>query len=155
MCSVPIAVLILSIARMVENVDILKHVFLTIASIVFLACGIYMMVVLLNRKIVFGEDYIYIPNDVRKNNSLLRKIQHETTIHCDEIKSIYLALRCTDTNNKAIPHCVTPMINLIFLRQGDKEKVINLHSYSDKQIVYLLDYRHLKLSIVGYTKSIL
>lgn len=140
LCCAPIVGLIICIKGLIEQIDILKYIFVAIGSVILLACGIYVIVIFLKRKIVLDENWIYIPCDIKKSNSLLRKIQHETTIRYDEIQSIYLELRCTDTNNKPIPYCVTPMTNLVFVCQDGKEKVANLLLYSDKQIIFLLDY---------------
>ena len=137
---VPIACLIIGINGLIGEDDLLMYISLIFCGVVILACGIFTILILLKRKIILYEDRVYIPHDVKKSNLLVRKIQHETTIRYDEIQSIYLSLRCTDSNNKPIANCVTPMINLVFVCSGGVEKVANLHPYSENQIIFLLDY---------------
>lgn len=139
MSSVAIACLVISIQGVIKDINKIKFILLIIGSVGLLSCGIYTIVILSRKNITIKNDAIFVAEDIGKSNFLVRKIQHEAIIRFDEIQSLYLVIRNTDSCNKPIPNCVTPMINLVFVCKNGEEKAINLHVYSKRQIIYLID----------------
>ena len=100
--------------------------------------------------VYFTDEYLFVPDDFYIKN-IFNKIQHKISVRYQDIESVSFLISNKDTHQNTINGFHAPMLNLV-IKAIDKEYILNLYYYSEKQIARILDL--LKNKVAEHNKEL-